>query len=253
MRKNPAKFPPNFPANFPAENQKYSPTSFCRSAGRKTAVFIIQENAPEETKGRCCKRVGFGECALVLVFFVPSCRFLCPCSGFWCRRSVFCILVPVLGVQGTSAKTTLLETTLSCKHPKCAAQMRCRKPLFTNCFLSSPSFIRNEKSAQRPKFSAGRPCGHPAKNFGQALQILEKQACRHGHAARTSTKKLRSEKLRADFSFPISGKLKKAVAVSGENPGAFLKARSIFQEQFSFPENAQTLAGIAFFVLPENR
>ena len=30
-----------------------------------------------------------------------------------------------------------------------------------------------------------------------------KQAFRHGHAARTSTKKLRSEKLRADFSFPI--------------------------------------------------
>ena len=62
--------------------------------------------------------------------------------------------------------------------------------------------VRNEKSAQRPKFSAGRPCGHPAKNFGQALQIVEKQAFRHGHAARTSTKNLRSEKLRADFSFP---------------------------------------------------
>ena len=65
-----------------------------------------------------------------------------------------------------------------------------------------PPIFRNEKSAQRPKFSAGRPCGHPAKNFGQALQILEKQAFWHGHAARTSTKKLRSEKLRADFSFP---------------------------------------------------
>ena len=63
--------------------------------------------------------------------------------------------------------------------------------------------IRNEKSAQRPKFSAGRPCGHPAKNFGQALQILEKQAFWHGHAARTSTEKPRSEKLRAEFSYPI--------------------------------------------------
>ena len=31
----------------------------------------------------------------------------------------------------------------------------------------------------------------------------KKQAFWHGHAARTSTKKLRSEKLRADFSFPI--------------------------------------------------
>ena len=67
--------------------------------------------------------------------------------------------------------------------------------------FQEPNF-RDEKSAQRPKFSAGRPCGHPAKNFGQALEILEKQAFRHGHAARTSTKKLRSEKLRADFSFP---------------------------------------------------
>ena len=36
--KNPGKFPPNFPLNFPnfpAKNQKISPTSFCRSAGRK--------------------------------------------------------------------------------------------------------------------------------------------------------------------------------------------------------------------------
>ena len=36
------------------------------------------------------------------------------------------------------------------------------------------AWVSNEKSAQRPKFSAGRPCGHPAKNFGQALQIMEK-------------------------------------------------------------------------------
>ena len=37
VRKNPGKFPPNFPLNlpnFPATNQKTSPTSFCRSAGR---------------------------------------------------------------------------------------------------------------------------------------------------------------------------------------------------------------------------
>ena len=32
----------------------------------------------------------------------------------------------------------------------------------------------------------------------------------------------------------------------GENPGAFPKARPIFQQPFSLPENAQTLAGIAF-------
>ena len=34
--------------------------------------------------------------------------------------------------------------------------------------------FRSENSAQRGKFSAGHPCGHPAKNFGQGLQILEK-------------------------------------------------------------------------------
>ena len=32
----------------------------------------------------------------------------------------------------------------------------------------------------------------------------------------------------------------------GENPGAFPKAGPIFQQPFSLPENAQTLAGIAF-------
>ena len=49
--------------------------------------------------------------------FVPSFLFLCPRSGSRYRRSIFCTLVPVLGVQGTSAKTTLLETTLSCETP----------------------------------------------------------------------------------------------------------------------------------------
>ena len=61
---------------------------------------------------------------------------------------------------------------------------------------------QERKFSPKRKFSAGHPCGHPAKNFGQALQILEKQAFRNGHPTRTSMKKLRSEKLRADFSFP---------------------------------------------------
>ena len=33
--------------------------------------------------------------------------------------------------------------------------------------------FRNEKSAQRGSFWPDIPCGHPARNFGQALQILE--------------------------------------------------------------------------------
>ena len=38
---------------------------------------------------------------------------------------------------------------------------------------NSPSFQERKFSPKR-KFLAGYPCGHPAKNFGQALQILEK-------------------------------------------------------------------------------
>ena len=64
-------------------------------------------------------------------------------------------------------------------------------------------FLQERKFSPKRKFWAGYPCGHPAKNFGQALQILEKQAFWNGHPARTSMKKLRSEKLRADFPFPI--------------------------------------------------
>ena len=61
------------------------------------------------------------------------------------------------------------------------------------------------KFSPKRKFWAGHPCGRPAKNFGQALQILKKQAFWNGHPTRTSMKKLRSEKLRADFSFPKIG------------------------------------------------
>ena len=61
---------------------------------------------------------GFGKCTLVPVFctvvpflFVPSFRFLV-------QSFLFCTLVPGLGFQGTSAKTTLFETILSCEPPK---------------------------------------------------------------------------------------------------------------------------------------
>ena len=36
-----------------------------------------------------------------------------------------------------------------------------------------PKFQKRKISPKR-KFSAGRPCGHPAKDFGQALQVLDK-------------------------------------------------------------------------------
>ena len=38
----------------------------------------------------------------------------------------------------------------------------------------SSSLFQERKFSPKRKFSAGHPCGHPAKNFGQALQILEK-------------------------------------------------------------------------------
>ena len=68
--------------------------------------------------------------------------------------------------------------------------------------LPSNSFQERKISPKR-KFSAGHPCGHPTKNFDQARQILENKAFWHGRPVRTSTKKLRSEKLRAEFSFHI--------------------------------------------------
>ena len=76
----------------------------------------------------------------------------------------------------------------------------------SRCSSRCPSrcAIQERKISPKRKFWPGYPCGHPAKNFGRALQkILEKkQAFWDGHPARTSMKKLRSEKLRADFSFP---------------------------------------------------
>ena len=38
----------------------------------------------------------------------------------------------------------------------------------------------------------------------------------------------------------------KCGGLGGENPAAFPQARPIFQQPFSLPESAQTLAGIAF-------
>ena len=71
-------------------------------------------------------------------------------------------------------------------------------PLSKICQKICREFRQERKFSPKRKFSAG----HPAKTFGQALQILETQAFRNGHPARTSMKKLRSEKLRPDFSFP---------------------------------------------------
>ena len=63
----------------------------------------------------------------------------------------------------------------------------------------------------------------------------KKQAFRNGHPARTSIKKLRSEKLRADFSFPILG---------AEASQIFLFLASlIFPSFFAFCKEFQRFVG----------
>ena len=67
----------------------------------------------EETKGRVCKRLVLANVTpFGFLYLRSTCCTPEPRPGFWYRRSFFCTLAPVLGVQGTSAKTTLLETTL---------------------------------------------------------------------------------------------------------------------------------------------
>ena len=48
------------------------------------------------------------------------------------------------------------------------------------------------------------------------------------------------------FFFTQRNSLEGCGGLRRENPGAFPKAGPIFQQPFSLPENAQTLAGIAF-------
>ena len=53
--------------------------------------------------------------------------------------------------------------------------------------------FQERKISPKRKFLAGYPYGHPAKNFGQALEVQEKQAFCGGYPAQTSMEKLRSQ------------------------------------------------------------
>ena len=55
--------------------------------------------------------------------------------------------------------------------------------------------FQKRKISPKRKFSAGRPCG-PKPSVRPSKSWKRKQAFRHGYSARTSTKKLRSEKFR---------------------------------------------------------
>ena len=64
---------------------------------------------------------------------------------------------------------------------------------------------KRRKISSKRKFWAGYPCRHLVKNFGHAVQILErkKRLC-HGHPVRASMTKFLSEKLRVVYLFPIN-------------------------------------------------
>ena len=66
----------------------------------------------------------------------------------------------------------------------------------------TPPIVRNENSAQRGSCWPDIPADIRPKTSVRPSKSWKKQAFWNGHRARTSMKKLRSEKLRADFPFP---------------------------------------------------
>ena len=84
--KIPGKFPPNFPPNFPnfpEKIQKNSPTSFCRSAGRKI-------HAPSPQNRRSTSRVqNGGWCVLCLFLRLEQFAHHSP-KNYHPMRRVFC-------------------------------------------------------------------------------------------------------------------------------------------------------------------
>ena len=86
--------------------------------------------------------------------------------------------------------------------------------------------------------------------FGQDLQILEKEAFWHRHPARTSTKKLRSEKLRADFSFPTKGPFR--TRNTQKNPRALKNKIGTPPPPTKTPPLKEEFYGHAFFPCRKN-
>ena len=77
--------------------------------------------------------------------------------------------------------------------------------LFRHLYQASGVAIhvyQKRKFSPKRKFLAGYPCGHPAKNFGQALQMLEKTSIL-GRTTRADVHEKTSVwKTSTDFSFP---------------------------------------------------
>ena len=144
------------------------------------------------------------------------------CTVWTCPTSMctmlFALLSVVLACVGCHHAGSSTRCSRSAQRPKrWSSPWSCQQvhaEITERAFRNNRRVLNSGTKIQpKEEVLAGYPCGHPAKNFGQALQILEKEAFRHRHPARTSTKKLRSEKLRADFSYPINAALAKNAAL----------------------------------------
>ena len=122
--------------------------------------------------------------SLAVVMFFSVTRLALPSSGF---GFISCPSLPtdVYYQAGENSPTEVVckcwvnQEACNMHHP-----MRSRSAKITP-LPKSRDLAPERKISPERKFWAGYPCGHPVKNFVQVLQILEKQACWHGHPTRT--------------------------------------------------------------------
>ena len=101
--------------------------------------------------------------------------------------------------RGHAVQSAWLCTDQSSGHPGCPWESAPSRPGHT--FGGTPTF-RGQNSAERGSFWPDIPAELRPKTSVRPSKSRTKEAFWHRHPARTSTKKLRSEKLRADFSCP---------------------------------------------------
>ena len=120
---------------------------------------------------------------------------------------------------------------------------------------SSPKF-RNENQPKDRSFWPDVPADIRPKTSVRPSKSWKKQAFWHGHAARTSTKKLRSEKHRADFSFPTKWKIL-FLAYFGRTPkGAYStrgRSRHLLETPFSEPLLRTLLRTLLYCKTPQKK
>ena len=111
--------------------------------------------------------------------------------------------------------------------------------------------MRNKGGIAQKRFLHILPTSAQVRAFFAAHLVGENaqkrtERCRNAQKC-TKTRHFAQTHATPPFIIPLlSEELKKAVAVSGGANPAFPKARPIFQQPFSLPESAQSLAGTAF-------